>query len=177
MRAAGAALIAAVVLTQVALAGADSLPKGRVGAAVGLRFFNEEAAFDYPTNFVYGFEGGYQPGRLGLFGTLLFGEFDVATESSIGTTMTAVQMSFAARLTLALSKQAPLFFSLQAGVDLFRASQAVPIGGERVHLGPGAGTAIEAKIGPAVLSFAVRYALVGEPAGGLTALIAVGTGY
>ncbi|MCC6999953.1 MAG: hypothetical protein IT370_35470 [Deltaproteobacteria bacterium] len=174
----------ALALTGVVLAllagprrAAAELPKGRIAAVGGLRFFQGQADADYPTNFVYGVEGGYQPSWYGLHSTLLLGSFGATSDAALGGAAGIAQLSFAARITLGLGEDVPMYASGQVGVDLLRSTEPIPIASnDRSHIGPGAGIGLEAEIAPVVLALWVRYALIGEETQGLTAVLSVGTG-
>ena len=177
MRSALALTVAVLAALASPRRAAAELPTGRNAAVGGLRFFQGQADADYPTNFVYGVEGGYQPSWYGLHSTLLLGSFGATSDAARGGAAGIAQLSFAARITLGLGEDVPMYASGQVGVDLLRSTEPIPIAsGDRSHIGPGAGVGLEAEIAPVFLAIWVRYALIGEDTQGLTAIFSVGTG-
>ena len=171
------ALIAAALLAALARPATADLPPGRMAVMGGLRSFQGDAGDDYTTNFVYGPEGGYQPGRFGVHGTLLLGYFDTASEKAITSRTLIVQMSFALRGTVSFGPETPLYASAQAGLDIFRSGEPMPVeDGERSYIGPGVGAGLEIEIPPVVLSLWARYSVMVTDVQGLNFLFSIGTG-
>lgn len=132
---------------------------------------------------LWGFEAGWQPGRLGvawsigwsvpqwtaygLGGFAFGGSFEDGDPMAVDPTAGLTEMSLGPRLRWPLSEETPRFLLGTAGVTMLRATIPIPPDSSREYIGPYAGIGYEQLLlGRYMVAVEARYGMiVGGPAG------------
>ncbi len=179
-----AMVVAMIVTMGVALPSAraqaeDELPRGRIGASVGVKQGTGGLGGDFGV--VAGIEAGYHPTgldqrfSLGAFWAVRrswFGE----DETSIAGALNLIELDFGGRLRVALERGAPRFLVLGAGASLLRANVPLPPDDSRHYVGPYGSLGFEVYVNGVLIGLEGRYGLLAFGPGSFSVLGSVSLG-
>ena len=166
-------------LSGLAAAQAESdIPEVRFATVVGVRENVGEFGTQFGRGGMWGFEAGYQPGRLGVAwsigwsvprwtAVLVGGSFDSVDAESVDEEVGLTEMSLGLRLRWPLGDEAPRFLIASAGATALRATIPIPPDSTREYIGPYLGAGVEQLLlGRYMLALEARYGMfLGGPAG------------
>jgi hypothetical protein len=174
-----AVVVVLALLAEVAAAQPESdIPEVRFATVIGVRENVGEFGERFGRGGMWGFEAGYQPGRLGVAwsigwsvpnwtAVLVGGSFDSVDAESVDEEVGLTEMSLGLRLRWPLGDEAPRFLIASAGASALRASIPIPPDSTREYIGPYLGAGVEQLlVGRYMLALEARYGMfVGGPAG------------
>jgi len=172
-------LVAPGIAPAVAVAQTESdVPQVRYALVLSGRGNLGEFGDQFDRGFLWGFEAGWQPGRLGIAwsigwsvpqwtGIALGGSFETGDPMAVDATVGLTEMSLGPRLRWPLSEDSPQFLVGTAGVTMMRATIPIPPDSSREYIGPYAGIGYEQLLlGRYMVAAEARYGMiVGGPAG------------
>jgi len=173
---AGIAGVAA--LARPAAAQESDVPEVRFATMFGGRANIGDFGNQFGHGFMWGFEAGWQPNRLGIAwsigwsvprwtAALLGGSFESVDPASVDEEVGLTEMSLGLRLRWPLGEDTPRFLLVGGGGTVMRASIPIPPDSSREYLGPYASAGYEQLlVGRYMVSIEARYGMfLGGPKG------------
>lgn len=169
----------AAALLLVAAAAGTARAEGRIGFSGGLRRDNGRLADTHDFGYLFGIESGYHPrgwGALGLSWSVRWTWFDPTDPGDPSGWLLLTDMTLGARLRQQISPDGG-YVVLDLGLDVLRASDAIPPDDEQTYLGPALAVGL-AKDLPSDLyvSGVATYALLFGGPSSLSLLFSIGVG-
>jgi len=175
------AVVVALLVLVAAPAAAQTVPRGRMAAMIGVRNGTRALGSDFGLGVLYGVQAAWEPMLEGShFGyavqwEVLRGDF-FSDPAAITGGLEILEMSLGARLRVAPRDPARTIF-LGGGGSLLRSNAPLPPDEERAYIGGFAGGGVEQLIGRhLLLTVEVRYGMIGNGPGALSVMLGVGFG-
>ncbi len=156
----------------------SDVPEVRYALVLSGRGNFGEFGDQFERGWLWGFEAGWQPGRLGVAWSIgwsvpqwtavaLGGSFENGDPMAVDATVGLMEMSIGPRLRWPLGEENPRFLLGNAGVTMMRATIPIPPDSSREYIGPFAGIGYEQLLfGRYMVGIEARYGMIaGGPAG------------